>query len=203
MGRALPLLTIALLLAVAPAAEARAPCAAPGTRTVAKNGVARLFEKGRPGAEQLRGCLFSRGIERSVLLAENYDDGIYESGTWDRVRLYRRFAAWRYTRVDSSCKADCPLGYGYGETRMVRDLESGRRRGRPPEFELGRSFVLTSSRVLVTAVERDDGVLELATWNGSSRGVLDSGDIEPRSLRARGRYVTWVKAGIRRRTYLN
>ena len=197
MARVLPLLTIALLLAVVPAAEARGSCAAPGSTTVAKNAHARLFERGPAGAERLRGCLRSRGAERSLLLARNYDDGIYESGTWDRVRLYGRFAAWRYERVDTSCKADCPPGYGYWETFTVRDLATGKSRRRPPDFALGSSFVLTSSRVLVTAVSRG-GAVELATWDGHDRGVLDSGAIDRASLRANGTRVTWVNAGVRR-----
>jgi hypothetical protein len=197
MSRAAPFLTIVLLLAPAAAAEARRSCAAPGSETVRKNDVARIFQKGDPGAERLRGCLHSRGARRSLLLAENYDDGIYETGTWDRVRLYRRFASWRYTRTDSSCKADCPPGYGYWEDLTVRDLRTGKARARPPEFKLGSSFVLTTTRVIVTAVERG-GSVEVASWDGDAAGVLDSGRIDPASLRARGDRVVWLNAGERR-----
>jgi hypothetical protein len=185
-----------VLLAPVAAAEARRPCAAPGSETVRKNDVARIFQKGEPGAERLRGCLRSRGVRRSLLLAENYDDGIYETGTWDRVRLYRRFASWRYTRTDSSCKADCPPGYGYWEDLTVRDLRTGKARGRPPEFKLGRSFVLTTTRVIVTAVKRG-GSVELASWDGDAAGLVDRGEIDPGSLRASGDRVFWVNGGER------
>jgi hypothetical protein len=196
MRSSLPVLAMAVLLAAAPAAQARS-CADPASKTVRKNGMARVFQKGPFGAERLRGCLYSRGIERSVLLAKNYDDQIYESATWDGVRLYRRFVAWRYTRTDSSCKAQCPPGYGYWETLRVRDLATGAARRRPPDFELGASFAITTTRVIVTAVARD-GAVELATWDGEAAGVLDSGDIDPASLRASGDRVVWRNAGVRR-----
>lgn len=192
MKRALPLL---LLLLVAPAdAAAAKPCAAPNTTTVRKNDIARLYEKGPAGSEQLRGCLFSRGIKRSVLLAENFDDGLYETETWDGVRLWDQYAAWRMTRTDSSCKTECPPGYGVWVTRTVRDLASRRARNYPETFRLGRSFVITNSRVIVTAVRVGEEV-QLRSWNGTADRLIDSGDIDPESLRVEADRISWVKDG--------
>jgi hypothetical protein len=192
---------VALAIAAPGAGAARKSCAAPGSETVRANDVARLYSQGPAGSERLRGCLRSRGAGRSILLAENYDDGIYETGTWDRVRLWRRFAAWRYTATDVSCKTECPPGYGYAVTRRVRDLATGRSLTRPEEFRLGRSFVLTSTRVIATALERADEV-RLRAWDGGESRLLDSGAIDPRSLEAHGARIVWVKDGVRKRLRL-
>ena len=189
------------LVVVAPAPAASKSCAKPETETVRKNAVARLYTRGPRTSARLMGCLRSRGIQRAVLLAENYDDELYETGTWDRVRLWRRFAAWRYTRTDVSCKADCPPGYGRSVTYRVRDLASGKSGLRPEEFRLGRTFVVTTTRVIATVVAGDPG-FELRTWDGREDALLDSGGIDPASLHAHGDRVVWTKAGERKRARL-
>ena len=174
-------------------------CAKSGTKTVRKNGLARLYSQGKDPNKQLRGCLQSRGIGKSLLLAENYDDGIYESGTWDQVRLWDRFAAWRYTRVDESCKANCPPDYEpITRTFRVRDLKSGKSRLRPASFKLGPSFVLSRSRVIATAVRTGDDQAEVRSWDGEKDKLVAKGDIDVKSLYIQGNEITWLQNGKER-----
>lgn len=194
MRRALAPVVLALLLPAAPA-QAKS-CAEDGTQTVRKNDVARIYEQGEAGSEALKGCLRSRGVERSVWLSQNYDDGIYESEAWSGVRLWRRFVVWDFTRTDSSCKADCPPGYGHWEYRYVRDLSTRKRVSVPMDFRLGRAFVVTTTRALATVVRG-----ELRALVGGEVRVLDTG-IEPASLAARGDRVSWTKDGAPQQTRL-
>ena len=184
MRRLLPLLV--LLLAAPSQAEAPPPCASIGSTTVRQNDVARVFERGDFGSERLVGCL--RSSDKRMQLSRNYDDGLYISETWSKVRLWQRFVTWRFVRTDSSCKADCPPGYGYWEYDYVRDLATGKRVG-IGDLRLGRAFVMTSTSVVAT--------LRRGELRTSSGLLLDTG-VDPDSLSASGDRVRWTKDGERK-----
>ena len=181
MKRVLATLVLVLLLPVS--AEAAASCAAKGSTTVRKNNLVRVFERGPTGSEKLVACFRPSGERRR--LAQNFDDDLYETETWSAVRLWRRFVTWTFERTDSSCKADCPPGYGYWVTKYVRDVRTGTGTDVPDGFELGRSFVVTRAKVVATIRRR-----EVRTPDR----VLDTG-VDPGSLDVSGARVTWLKDG--------
>ena len=100
-----PLIAVLVLLAAAPAAEARRPPCSKGGSTVAVNEIVRVFERG--GA--LRACL--KANRRRSVLARRYDDDYVMSGDYAHPVLAGSFVAFWSTRTDISCKAACPPGY--------------------------------------------------------------------------------------------
>lgn len=186
--RRLGLAVLTALVLALPAAEtqASASCAVRGSKTIAKNPVARLYS--------LRGNLMActRATGRKRLVAESYDDGYVTSGSWSRPVLAGRYVGLVYTSTDISCKAACPPDYE--PTRVsthVYDLQHGRVVASTPG-DAG-DFALTTNGALVWVAGR-----ELRANRGGTVTVLDSGDIDPVSVRARHQLVFWTRDGVRR-----
>src|SRR5215210_6728240 len=108
------------------AALKRPTCKLKGSKTIAQNSFARLYERGR----NLYGCRRSSG--RRVRLATR-TDGVdldsYTISAYSNVRLAGRFVAWASSVTDVSCKAACPPGYD-GTQSSVEVFDMRRRRGR-------------------------------------------------------------------------
>lgn len=101
-----PLLAVLLLLlAVAPAAEARRPPCSKGGTTVAATDVLRVFERG----SKLRACV--RSTRARTVLAREFDDGYVTSGHYAFVSAAGPYVAWAESYTDVSCKASCPPDY--------------------------------------------------------------------------------------------
>jgi hypothetical protein len=180
-------LCAALVLALPAAqAQASASCAVRGSKTIAKNPTARLYS--------LRGNLMAcvRATGRKRLVAESYDDDYVSSGGWSNTRLAGHFAGFVFSATDISCKAACPPDYEPTTVRTVAyDIESGRATA-VMGGDLGR-YVLTARGALAWV----DGSDLKANMAGTT-SVLDSGAIDPGSLRARSNLVFWTRDGVRR-----
>ncbi|HEX5911238.1 MAG TPA: hypothetical protein VFY44_12160 [Thermoleophilaceae bacterium] len=193
----LALVAGAALLAGAPPADAakrkpRPSCAKKGSTTVRATRDARLFTVfTRDAVDHLYGCL--RAVGRPVELAEATDEIDAETAFGD-VRLSGRYAAWRETSTDVSCKAACPPGYdGTTESVSVYDLRRRRTVRTVSAGVTGGALVLT----------RRGGVAwlsgeELFAADRSGTRRLDTGAIAPRSLRAEISIVSWVRDGVER-----
>jgi hypothetical protein len=188
--RYLPLVLIAVL-AFAPAAEAgsKPSCSRSGSDTVASNSTARVYTKFSQRAEYgdiLYGCLRRTG--RHVRLAENYDDDLYVSTTFSKVRLNGRFVVWQFESIDVSCKADCPSNYDPSETHIsVADL--GTRRVRQFEGEARTSLFVTRGGTPAWLQDTTGGAIEVH----AGAQILDSGAID--RLKLTGNVLGWTNAG--------
>lgn len=190
MRRLVPLLAAtALAAAAAPADAARPGCRAKGSKTEAQNRHARLYKLG----PRLYACVRATG--RRLVLDTNYDDGYVTSNSWSRPALGGRYAAWVSTYTDVSCKAACPPGYEATRSSIVvHDL---RRRRAVQTVSGDFDFVLTERGALGWLVARE-GAVELHTAApGGAQRVVDSGAIDPLSLRAYYSLVLWAKDGAR------
>ena len=182
--------------AEAAAEEPKRECPRAGTKTVARNGVVRLYERKRDVNRRLFACL--RRSQRTKRVISSYDDGIYVSAEYSNVRLAGYFVAWSYERTDVSCKAECPPGYNATHRSIgFYDLRS---RGSRDIFGAAeeRALVLTSSGALAWAQRASDGQIEVVARSRSGRRVLDRGAIPPSSLRLRGSALVWTNAGVER-----
>ena len=119
------------LTAEAAKRKATPSCAKKGSKTVRASRDARLFTVfTRDAVDHLYGCL--RSVGRPVELAKATDD-IDAETAFDDVRLSGRYAAWRETSTDVSCKAACPPGYdGTTETVTSTTCAAGARCARCP-----------------------------------------------------------------------
>jgi hypothetical protein len=195
---ALPAALVAVLVAVLPAtaeAAARPTCNREGSKTLAKNGFARVYELG----SKLYGC--RRVTGKRVLLYEAYDDDYVSSASYGQVRLNGRFVAWTWQTYDISCKAACPPGYNPTNSGIsVLDLR--RRRGRTvtPAEPAGRALVVSRNGALAW-LTRDSGggPVELhVSLRLSEDRVIDSGNIDPGSLRVELTIISWRRDGVER-----
>ena len=192
--RYLPAVLIAVL-ALAPAAEAgssKRTCSRSGSETVASNSTARVYTKFSQRDEYgdiLYGCLRSTG--RHVRLAENYDDDLYVSTTFSKVRLNGRFVVWQFESIDVSCQADCPSNYQATETHIsVADLRT--RRVRRFEGEARDRLFVTRGGTPAWLQDAMGGVVEVHAGDQ----ILDSGQIE--ALDLSGTMLAWFKDGMPR-----
>jgi hypothetical protein len=197
MRRLIALLVLAGLVAVAaPApAGAKARCAAKRSHTVAKNRLVRVYSVSRNGNRRLRGCLRATG--RRVLVVREYDDGYVESGTYRDVRLAGRFVAVVFDATDVSCKAACPPDYEATQTSVVITDVRSRRDRTTRTHEAAGSLRLSTAGVAAWLAPIAGG-FEVHAYDGSGEPVLDSGAIDPASLRLAGLHLTWANAGVAR-----
>jgi hypothetical protein len=197
MRHLIALLVFAGLVAVAaPApAGAKARCAAKRSHTVAKNRLVRVYSVSRNGNRRLRGCLRATG--RRVLVVREYDDGYVESGTYRDVRLAGRFVAVVFDATDVSCKAACPPDYEATQTSVVISDVRSRRDRTPRTHEAVGSLRLSTAGVAAWLAPIAGG-FEVHAYDGSGEPVLDSGAIDPASLRLAGLHLTWANAGVAR-----
>lgn len=190
------LLTALFVVALAPAGSAgaaaeRPTCSLKGSKTVASNGAARVFTvvSGREEyGDVLYGCL--RSVGRRIRLAEEFDDGLYQSSTFEKVRLNGRFVVWQVQHIDVSCKADCPPAYS--PTRVQIDVADLRRR-RVKAFAGSARDSLFVTRT-GTPAWLEDGVGGIEVHAGEQ--VLDIGAID--SLSLAGHELSWLNSGQRK-----
>ncbi|MEA2445299.1 MAG: hypothetical protein QOJ12_2591 [Thermoleophilales bacterium] len=195
--RLLPLVILAVL-AFAPAADAKSTCSATGSKTVASNSSARVYtvKSGRADyGDVLLGCLRSNG--KRFRLAENYDDGLYVTSSFSKVRLNGRFVGWQVDNSDVSCKADCPPGYQTATSALALVDLSSRRRRTIDAAAVGNALVVSRTGGLAW-VGQGQGALVVYTAPAGSREYTpaDSGDIDPSSLSLRGSVLSWRNAGV-------
>jgi hypothetical protein len=142
------------------------------------------------GADTLYGCLKSNGVK--VKVAKGYDDGIETSTTFDQLRLNGRFLVWQWTDFDVSCKADCPPGYEAYHYSLERiDLKTRKHLTAAGHAEDG-ALVVSANRGAIGWIEKT------ATGYDVNAGAetLDSGAIDPQSLRLKGSTLSWTNAGM-------
>jgi hypothetical protein len=185
---------IALLPASAGAAT-HPTCKRAGSETVRQNAFARVYKVG----SKLYGC--RRATGKRTLLYEAYDDDYTSSAFWGDVRLNGRFVAWSWGTYDISCKADCPPGYNPRNSGIsVFDLR--RRRGRTvtPTNPVGGALVVSRGGGLAWLTRGPSGGpadLHVSLRLSDDR-VIDSGDIDPKSLRVELTIISWVRDGVER-----
>jgi hypothetical protein len=192
---------VAAVLPAAADAKRRPSCERAGSRTVAQNRLARVFEVKIQDGARLYGCLRSSG--RRVALETAYDDFYTTSYGYSRVRLAGRYVAWLYEITDVSCKADCPPWYDtHREHLSVYDLRRRTRRQVDGDL-LGEALVLAPSGGIAWASRGTGGSgIEIHASDRAGDRVLDSGDIPPESLRAECSMecsvISWLKDGEER-----
>ena len=172
--------------------KAKPSCAKKGSKTVKASRDARLFTVfTRDAVTHLYGCL--RSVGRPVKLAKATDD--LDSGTaFADVRLSGRYAAWRETSTDVSCKAACPPGYdATAEAVKVYDLRRRRTVRSVPAGVTDHALVLTQRGGVAWLSENE---LFAADRSGTRR--LDTGAINAGSLRAEISIVSWLRDGVER-----
>ena len=207
MRRILPVIALLVALVAAGPAEAatadaakrkRPPtCKRKKSKTVRQNRSARVFERSSAVRTRLYGCLRRQG--KSIRLAEAYDDQYVSSTSYQHVRLAGRFVAWEDISTDISCKADCPPGYNPNTTSIdVYDLARRRKRSFSGTV-LNESLVLTNRGSVAWAQRSSTDIsVEIHIAEGTSQRMLDRGNIDPDSLRLRGRTIFWAKDGAER-----
>jgi hypothetical protein len=154
---------------------------------------------------RLQGRLEAYGCRRAsgkrTFLYEAYDDDYTSSAFWGDVRLNGRFVAWSWGTYDISCKADCPPGYNPRNSGIsVFDLR--RRRGRTvtPTNPVGGALVVSRGGGLAWLTRGPSGGpadLHVSLRLSDDR-VIDSGDIDPKSLRVELTIISWVRDGVER-----
>lgn len=161
--------TFLVLAAVAPPAVGSAPsCHIPAARVVAGDKVAQLLAVPTPSRPALFACIRRSG--RKVAL----DDG------FSNARISGRWAAWQRP------------GRGGVWRIAVHDLRTGSER-----LVIGQvaahSLRLTVRGTVVWAQQEQSGTETPLYANEVKTGgrLLDGGDVDPTSVRLRGRRVTW------------
>ena len=193
----LPALLTALLAAVPATAEAaaRPSCKRAGSKTVAKNAFARIYEVG----SKLYGC--RRATGRRALLYESYDDELTSSAFYGNVRLNGRFVAWSWATYDISCKADCPPDYNPQNSGVsVFDLRRRRGRSVSPTTPVGRALVVGRNGALAWLTQSSEAgprSLHVSLRLADDR-VIDSGNIDPGSLAVELTIISWTRDGVER-----
>jgi hypothetical protein len=192
---AVALLAVMAAAALPAAAPAAGRCDAKGSRTVAENGLVRVYVKrDAQGDRRLYGC--RRATGRRMLVAAEYDDGYVLSSVYRDVRLAGRFVAVVTEDTDISCKADCPEGYDGTTTGVtVADVRARRTRGAVGDPDAGS--LLLSRRGVAAWLETFGADAELRVLDGAGRGrLVDSGAIDGVGLR--GLRLGWRNAGVPR-----
>ena len=183
-------LLLALPVAAAPAEAAkRRACSSPGSKTVASNSFARVFEKG----PRLYGCL--RADRRKWRLAESFDDDYVSSFSYRDVRLAGRYVAWAWESVDVSCKAACPPDYETTKRGVeVADLRRHRTHATRAD-PLARSLRVSGGGGAAWAERDAGGAVTVFAFDGAGERPLDRGGVDPLSLRFTGSVLSWLKDG--------
>ena len=200
--RALVACLVLAALCLAPAAAAAKPnasCKRAGSRTLAKNAFARVYEVPTEEGTALMGCIRSSGRHRSVY--EAYDDDYVSSASYAHVRLAGRHVAWSWSETDISCKAACPPGYDTTtEGIVVYDLRRRTARVVAGAIPVGRALVLSRSGGFAWASRSGpDGPVEIhASRRGSEDLVLDSGNVDAASLAIEITIISWLHDGVER-----
>lgn len=184
-----------------------ANCSLAGAKTIRANRYVRVFKKTRRGYGQAYGCL--RRADRAFRLGI-----VGECQNSDEIRKVEVSGRRAAIGVFS-----CSLYAGWWRLDLV-DLRSGKREfsSSPISPPVDDATYDTPNRIVVTP---DGAVAWTAVRNGAGgirggvevrrrqRGttnravLLDSGlEIDPESLRRRGRTITWTKAGARRSAQL-
>jgi hypothetical protein len=148
---------------------------------------------------KLYACRRSTG--KRVLLHVAFDDDYVSSSSYRNVRLAGAFVAWAYTSTDVSCKADCPAGYNPTTAGIrVYDLRQRRSRTVSGAAPLGRALVLSRLGGIAWASTGRSG--SSADIHGSVRPgddrLIDSGNIDPRSLTIEITIISWRRDGVER-----
>jgi hypothetical protein len=183
-------LVVGAWLALVPTAQAAQPkggrpCAAPGSKTVARSVEARLYTRSRGDDHRLVGCLFRTGKRR--LLDSWYDCGCSIGDELPpQVWLSGRSAAvnrWSCSPVD-------PMAPCSGRLRVI-DVRSGRvRHGADTGAALSALLVKPNGSVAFLLGER------LTRIDSSGTAVLDEGPgIDPLSLAASRNRLYWMRGG--------
>jgi len=138
-------------------------------------------------------CL--RGGHRRVRVGDSFDDGYVTSATLSRLVLIGHRVGSVQSTTDQSCKAACPPGYEATRVRVqVTDVRSGsRRQAKVTGSLLNRGLPMSRSGT-VAWLEGARGSARLKTLD--SRGavsLVDSGAVDPASVRITGRTLRWVK----------
>ena len=198
-----PFVALALaLVGVLPAEAAtkkEPSCQRAGSRTVAHNSFARVYEVKSPEAERrLYGCRRSTG--KRVLLDTAGDDfAEYLITDYVNVRLAGAHVAWASSSVDYSCKAACPPGYdGKSTSVRVYDLKRRTERAIQGAEALGRALVLSRLGGVAWASRNDAGSsVEIhASLTAGDDRVIDSGNIDPKSLAIEITIISWMRDGV-------
>jgi hypothetical protein len=175
--------------------EAKSSCARAGSKTLASNSRARVFQVGRT-EKRLYVCRRSTGRRR--LLARRYED-ITESASYANVRLAGSYVAWSYSETDIGCKAACPPDYEPTRRGIaVQDSRGGRRRVLPGAVPVGNDLVLGRSGAVAWITDVPSGGREVRAFDRRGQLVLDRGAISARSLRIEITIVSWVRDGVER-----
>ena len=200
----LPVVALAFALAAVLPAEAATKkdpsCKRAGSRTVAQNSVARVYEvkAAEAGQARLYGCRRSTG-KRALLDTAGDDFSEYLITDYENVRLAGVHVAWASSSVDYSCKAACPPGYdGKSASVRVYDLRRRTERAIQGAEPLGPALVLSRLGGVAWAV-RDavsGGVDIHASLRTGDDRVIDSGNIDPKSLAIEITIISWMRDGV-------
>ena len=197
------LAALALVLVAALPAEAAAKqdpsCKRAGSRTVAHNDFARVYEVKSPAEERrLYSCRRSTG-KRILLDTAGDDFSEYLITDYENVRLAGTRVAWASSSVDYSCKAACPPGYdGKATSVRVYDLKRRTERAIQGVEPLGRALVLSRLGGVAWASRNDAGsAVEIhASLRAGDDRVIDSGNIDPKSLAIEITIISWMRDGV-------
>ena len=179
-----PLLALLVLLAAAPAAEARrAPCSKGGD-TLAATEVLRVYES----AGKLRACV--RSTRRRTVLARAFDDRYVTSAHYAFATAAGPYVAWAESYTDVSCKAACPPDYS--PTRVwitVRHVPA--RTERQADAFLPTDVAVTRAGAVAWIDSGAVHALDAAGERELDRGLVDA-------LEASATRVSWSNEGALR-----
>lgn len=175
-------------MALAPSDAGAASCASKGSRTFAQNDQARLFRDA-----DLNWLVCSRTTGNAVVLASDPEEWL------TRWKLGGSFIAYYWNACEPPGDGPC-----YGDLRVL-DVRRGRYAHSIGDNEPFAIVVHPNGALAWTEEgyggEDTGGYVYRSTFRGKTR--LDRGpDVDPGSLRLRGRKVSWVNGGRVRRATL-
>lgn len=181
-GALAALAAVGALIGVAEAGGAAVPRACPprGAHVLTQGRLAVAF-----GGQVVSACLRPHGPVRRL-----FSNGLSLDGA--DVRVAGRFAAWDWD-VEDLCKStDCQPEDDLSVKTI--DLRSGRRRASGDVNAIG-VLRLASNGVAVWTDDTGSGVVTVDTLGPGETKRLDSGAIDPHSLRLAGLTAHWTKDG--------
>lgn len=174
------LLVVSSLSAAAPAAAARDRCAHRGSTTLARNDFVRVYER----AGFVFGCRRASGKRHA--LSSRYAQGELVPGPWGKVVLNGSFVAWNVLSVDVTCRNSCPSDYDVSrEWVRTFDVRTGSWQVAVYEGDLSALAVSGTGGVAFVV----DGRLSVA--DGGGQRVVETADIDPRTVRIEGSALTY------------